>query len=257
MEKLFKEEIMSMKDVFRSQSPRRLLNQISLGIIELDKGLGGGVPHPSLISIEGEYGAGKTVLTMQMVHSMLREGLRVCVISSESTVKEYLSMMDSIQLDGKKYYLSGALNIYPLHVEGGQWSRGMSAFFLRVTGNFLEINRLKYDAMVIDSLSVLTMNVPPYAFLNFVTRIKNIVADGRTLVVTFHPNFLPEESIMKLRASSDVYLTIKNGKISGLNVKLLNIVKLWGSSGDRKDTITLEVNPHLGLRVMPLGGVKV
>jgi len=62
---------------------------------------------------------------------------------------------------------------------------------------------------------------------------------------------------MKLRASSDVYLTLKNGKISGMNIKLLTIIKLWGSSGDRKDTITLEVNPQLGLRVMPLGGVKV
>ena len=256
MEKLLKDEIRSTEDVIRSRPPKRI-SQISLGIRELDKGLGGGIPHPSLISIEGEHGAGKTVLAMQMIHSMLRAGLRICVISSESTVKKCLSMMDSIQLDGKSYYLSGALNIYPLHVEGGHWSKSMSAFFLRVTGNFLEMHRLRYDAMVIDSLSVLTMNVPPYAFLNFVTRIKNIVSDGRTLVVTFHPNFLPEESIMKLRASSDVYLTLRNGKISGINIKLLQIVKLWGSSGDRKDVITLEVNPHLGLRVMPLGGVKV
>lgn len=255
-ENLKEEKVMTKDDLLISKPPRHI-GMISLGNRELDKGLGGGLPHPSLVSIEGDYGSGKTVLAMQMIHSMLKAGLKVCVVSSEAVVKEYLSMMESIKLDAKSYYLSGALNIYPLHVEGGNWSKAMSAFFLRVTGNFMEMQRLRYGAMVIDSLSLLTMDVPPYAFLNFVTRLKNIVSDGRTIIVTFHPNFLPEESMMKLRASSDVYLTLKNGKISGMNIKLLTIVKLWGSSGDRKDTITLEVNPQLGLRVMPLGGVKV
>ena len=50
---------------------------------------------------------------------------------------------------------------------------------------------------------------------------------------------------------------MENKKVAGMNVKSLRIVKLWGSSGDRKDSIILEVNPHLGLRVMPLGGIKI
>jgi archaellum biogenesis ATPase FlaH len=62
---------------------------------------------------------------------------------------------------------------------------------------------------------------------------------------------------MKLRASSDVYLVLKNTSISGIDVKLLRIVKLWGVSGERKSSITLEINPQIGLRVMPLSGVKV
>jgi archaellum biogenesis ATPase FlaH len=54
-----------------------------------------------------------------------------------------------------------------------------------------------------------------------------------------------------------VYLTISNAKVAGVQVKVLKIVKLWGTSGDRKPSVSLEVNPHLGLRVLPLGGVKV
>jgi flagellar protein FlaH len=233
------------------------VNVVSLGVPELDRDLGGGIPVPSLISIEGEYGSGKTVFVQQIVYAMLKSGLRVYVVSSETTVKEYLSMMESVKLDAYNYYLSGQLNIYPLHIEGGRWNEFLSSFFLRVTANFLELKKRHYDVVVIDSLSVLTVNTPPHEFLTFVTRMKNLVSDGKTVVVTFHPEFLSEESIMKLRASSDVYLVLKNTSISGIDVKLLRIVKLWGVSGERKSSITLEINPQIGLRVMPLSGVKV
>jgi flagellar protein FlaH len=233
------------------------VNVVSLGVPELDRDLGGGIPVPSLISIEGEYGSGKTVFVQQIVYAMLKSGLRVYVVSSETTVKEYLSMMESVKLDAYDYYLSGQLNIYPLHIEGGRWNEFLSSFFLRVTANFLELKKRHYDVVVIDSLSVLTVNTPPHEFLTFVTRMKNLVSDGKTVVVTFHPEFLSEESIMKLRASSDVYLVLKNTSISGIDVKLLRIVKLWGVSGERKSSITLEINPQIGLRVMPLSGVKV
>jgi len=233
------------------------LRLIRLGIEDLDRGLGGGIPHPSLVSVEGDHGSGKTVLTMKMVHSMLSEGLKVFVITSEATVKEYLNMMRSIKLDAREAYLKGRLSIYPLHVEGGQWSRFLSSFFLKVASSFLELNRRRFDAVVIDSLSVLTVDTPAHELLTFITKMKNLVSDGKTVILTFHPGFLPEASAMKLRASSDVYLTLSNARVSGINVKSLRIVKLWGSTGERVDSITLEVNPHLGLRVIPLGGVKL
>lgn len=230
---------------------------LSLGISELDRDLGGGIPFPSLVSIEGEYGSGKTVFTQQIVYSLLKSGLKIFVVSSEATVKEYLSMMESVKLNAYDYYISGQLDVYPLHVEGGRWSRFLSSFFLRVMANFLEVKKNKYDAIAIDSLSVLTVETLPHEFLTFITRMKNLVSDGKGVVVTFHPSFLSEDSIMKLRASSDVYLVMKNTSISGIDVKLLRVVKLWGGGGDRKSSITLEVNPEIGLRVMPLSGVKV
>jgi len=234
-----------------------MVKVVSLGVEELDRDLGGGIPSPSLISIEGDYGSGKTVFVQQIVCAMLKSGLRVYVISSESTVKEYLSMMKSVKLDAYNFYLSGQLNIYPLHVEGGRWSEFLSSFFLRVAANFLELKKKNYDVVVIDSLSVLTVNTPESEFLTFVTRMKNLVSDEKTVVITFHPEFLSEETIMKLRASSDVYLVLKNASISGMDVKVLRVVKLWGVNGERKSAITLEINPQIGLRVMPLSGVKV
>ena len=233
------------------------MNIISLGIPELDRSLGGGIPYPSLVTIEGEHGSGKTVLAQQIVHSMLDNALKVYVITSEATVKEYLQMMKSVKLDVYDYYTSGQLSIYPLHVQGGKWSKFLSSFFLKVASSFLELKKERYDTAIIDSLSPFAIDAAPHTFLTFITRVKNIVSRGKSIIITFHPAFLAEESITALRAASDVYLVMKNSSVSGMDVKLLRIVKLWGASGERKSVITLEVHPSLGLRVMPLGGVKV
>jgi flagellar protein FlaH len=233
------------------------MNTLSLGIKDLDKSLGGGFPYPCLASIEGDFGSGKTAVTQQIVYSALKSGFRVCVITSETTAKEYLAMMQSIKIDSYAYYVNAKLDIFALHVVGGKWSEFLSSLFFKVTRNFLEMYKKKYDFIIIDSLSVLSADTPPHVFLTFITRMKNLVAIGKTIVLTFHPNFLPEASSMKLKASSDVYLRISNAKVAGVQVKVLKIVKLWGTSGDRKESVSLEVNPHLGLRVLPLGGVKV
>jgi len=96
------------------------LRLIPLGIKDLDDVLGGGIPHPTLISIEGGHGAGKTSLTQHIIYSALREGLRAYVITTEAKVREYLSMMESIRLNVYRYFMGGKLRIYPLHVRSGE-----------------------------------------------------------------------------------------------------------------------------------------
>lgn len=233
------------------------MSVVCLGIPELDRDLGGGIPTPSLILIEGGHGSGKTVFVQQIAHAMLKNRSKVYIISSEAMTKEYLSMMESIRLDPYSYYLYGYLKIYPLHVEGGRWSKLRSSYFLMVTAKFLEQKRNNYDAVIIDSLSVLTVDTPLHEFLSFITRIKNLVSDGKTVIITIHPDFLSQESVMKLRANSDAYFVMENACISGIDVKLLKTIKLWGVSGQRKSSITLAINPQIGLRVMPLSGVRL
>jgi archaeal flagellar protein FlaH len=230
---------------------------VGLGIRELDRDLGGGIPTPSLILIEGGHGSGKTVFVQQIAFAMLKNRSRVYVISSEAMTKEYLLMMESIRLDPYSYYLHGHLRIYPLHIEGGRWSKSMSSFFLMATANFLEEKKEKYDCIVIDSLSVLTGDTSLSEFLTFITRIKNLVSDGKTVIITIHPDVLSQESVMKLRANADAYFVMENACIAGIDVKVLKIVKLWGVTGERKSSITLAINPKIGLRVMPLSGVRL
>ncbi len=230
---------------------------ISLGVPELDRSLGGGIPHPSIISIEGEHGSGKTVFSQQIIYHMLKEGMRVYVISTGNTSREYLEMMKSVKLDATEFYLLGKLKFYSLHIKDVKWSEYLFPLFISVIVNFLDIKSKYYDCILIDDLSTLSLKVEPSRFLTFITKVKNLKASGKTIILTFHPKFFHESVIRNLKASSDVYLRLKNASIGSFQVKILEIVKLWGSHGERKGTVILEVNPALGLRVLPIQEVSI
>jgi flagellar protein FlaH len=68
---------------------------IQLGISELDRDLGGGIPTPSLISIEGDYGSGKTVFVQQAVYAMLKKGLSLRRIKRSH--RERVSLNDGVR----------------------------------------------------------------------------------------------------------------------------------------------------------------
>jgi len=231
------------------------LRVIPLGIKDLDEVLGGGVPHPTLISIEGDHGTGKTSLSQHFVYAALKEGLRAYVITTETRVREYLSMMESLRLNAYRHFMRGVLRIYPLHVRRGEWSDETMLLFMNLVRVFLERRRSKYDFVVIDNLSVLASKASYSEFLTFITRIKNMVSEGKTVVLTFHPNFVSKELLRELRASSDVYIVLKNVNVFGMSVKSLEVVKIWGAGGKRR-SVLFEVDPQLGLRVVPLAGVK-
>ncbi|MEM1673756.1 MAG: ATPase domain-containing protein [Candidatus Bathyarchaeia archaeon] len=232
------------------------LKIIPLGVKGIDEVLGGGFPHPTLISIEGDHGTGKSAITQQMIYAALREGLRAYVITTETRTKEYLSMMDSIRLNPYGYFMSGKLRIYPLHVKAGEWSESALLLFMNLIRKFLESKVNEYDIAAIDNLSILASKADYSDFLSFVTKIKSLVSEGKTVILTFHYNFISENLIRELRASSDAYIVLRNTNVAGMSVKSLEVVKIWGT-GSKKKSVLFEVDPKMGLRVVPIAGVKI
>lgn len=232
------------------------LRVIPLGVKGIDEVLGGGFPHPTLISIEGDHGTGKSAMAQQMIYSALRDGLRAYIITTEAGVRDYLSKMSSMKLNPYKHFLSGKLKIYPLHVRTGEWSNGALLLFMNLIRKFLEIKAGDYDVAAVDNLSILASKTSYSEFLSFITKIKGIVSEGKTVILTFHHDFTSEDLTRELRASSDVYIVLRNVSVAGMSVKSLEVVKIWGA-GSRRKSVLFEVDPALGLRVVPIAGVKI
>src|SRR5512147_1026325 len=87
-------------------------NVISTGHPEIDKKLGGGIPIGSLILIEGQSDAGKSVLCQQMLWGSLASGHGVLLFTTENTVKSLVSQMDSLGQHVLDYLLLGRLKIF-------------------------------------------------------------------------------------------------------------------------------------------------
>ena len=97
-------------------------NILSSGNDEIDKKLGEGIPLGSLVLIEGENDTGKSVLCQQMRYGGLNQLYRIAYYSTENTIKSMLAQMDSLSLDISDFYAWGYFRIYPVHLEGVEWT---------------------------------------------------------------------------------------------------------------------------------------
>jgi len=62
---------------------------------ELDMRLGGGIPVPNLLSIEGDHGTGKSLLAQQLAYGAAKAGKHVVYVTTESGVKELVMRLES------------------------------------------------------------------------------------------------------------------------------------------------------------------
>ena len=197
---------------------------------EVDRQLGGGLPLPALILIEGDHGTGKSSVSAQFMRGILDSGRKVLFITTESSIKEYIEKMKMITYDFRKSFIQNKLSILPVNVDGVTWSEALSAQLLPVIGTYMSINVKKYDVAVIDSLSALTMHASPNSTMDFFTKCKSFVSKGMAVILTMHPKALPDAVALRIRSTCDGYMRITPTTIAGRSVKVLEVVKLIGSS---------------------------
>jgi len=101
-------------DEIEEQDSVQVHNVVSTGNREIDQKMGGGIPVGSLTLMEGESGAGKSVLANQLTWGALREGRRVVLYTTENTFPSFVRHMISLNLDVTDYLLMGRLKLYPM-----------------------------------------------------------------------------------------------------------------------------------------------
>ena len=113
-----------------------------------------------------------------------------------------------------------------------------------------------YDIIVVDSLSVLIINLSLSSLLNFLTKTRTLVKHGKLIILTLHPNVVPEDVIVKIRAISDGYIKLGFAEIGGKLIKVMKIVKLRGAISAPDASIAFDVDPAFGIKVVPLALAK-
>ena len=223
------------------------------GVEELDVKLGGGIPVPSLILMEGSHGTGKTVLSFLVTSTLLSNGLRVLYITTETTVKE---LIEKAYLAGFKNirssFIKGLLMIYSVHIAGAEWDEKLGRRSLRIISRFFSSFADKYDAMVIDSLSILVTYTSKDILLDFLTFLRNETSLGKTMVVTIHPGSLDESMSLRLRAVSDIYLYLDLVNFGGRVYKTIGVKKIYGITSPADSSIVFDIDPSIGFRIVPI-----
>ncbi|MCE4612219.1 MAG: hypothetical protein F7C07_00075 [Desulfurococcales archaeon] len=233
-----------------SNGDRRRL--ITTGNEELDMKLGGGIPHPSLIIIEGIHGTGKTVLAQQLVYGALVSELRVLVVTSELTARGYVEKSRSAGVDLSTYYVKGYLTVYSLQLPGAKWVKEHVSKLLSILGNYMFEAVDSYDVFVVDSLSHLAIYATPSNVMNYFNRTRILVDRGKSVILTIHPNIVREDLVTRARAICDGYISLSTAVVGGKSVKVMKIIKLKGAPTSFESTITYDVDPAFGIKIVPI-----
>ncbi len=229
---------------------------IPTGNEELDTRLGGGFPYPNIILFEGDHGSGKSALAQQFLYGALRLGMRGLAIVTESRPREYIKSMAEIQIPAEKYYFRGSLNIVSVYLRRFRWSPEHGRLILPTIGEYIDRVHRRYDIFLIDSLTQLFTYATTDLILNFFSKLRIVTSRGRGFLLTIHPSTLPEDLSAKIRGMCDGYLKVSNTVIGGKIYKVLSIVKMKGFPPGGESSLTFDVDPALGIKIVPIKAAK-
>ncbi|MET1101017.1 MAG: ATPase domain-containing protein [Pyrodictiaceae archaeon] len=234
-----------------SQQPS-LMGTFTTGNEELDSRLGGGIPYPSFGLIEGENGTAKTTLVAQFALGALISGLRVVFFTTETTTRQLLRQTRNITIDLTRYYVSGKLIVYSAHAYGAVWGKERVREALYRLLEYLIEKKDEYDVIVIDSLTPLLLYVNESDVDNFISTIRYLVDERKTVFATLHSGIIGEALAKRVRAAADVYFKISLVTVGGRPVKALTIVKMRGAPMMAEHTIAFDVDPAFGIKIVPI-----
>ena len=89
---------------------------ISTGSVEMDRKLGGGIPHGTLLLVEGAESSGKSTLVQQLTWSALNSGEKASLYITEQTIQSLLRQMNSLGINITDHFLMDRVQIYPVSV---------------------------------------------------------------------------------------------------------------------------------------------
>lgn len=225
---------------------------ISTGHAEIDRRLGGGLPIGSLTLVEGESDAGKSVLCQQMIWGSLNDGYSVILFTTENTVKSLVSQMDSLGLGILDYLLLGRLKVYFMK---------QSNIRTQVNETFATIletigKNARYQLIIVDSLTPMLPTASDVEVLHYIERCKHFCDNGRTVVNVTHSYALESGVLMRVRSASDAHLRLMIEKVGDKLVKTLEVAKVRGAAQSTGNVVTFDVEPEIGMKIMPLSKAK-
>ena len=225
---------------------------ISTGHAEIDKKLGGGVPIGSLILIEGQSDAGKSVLCQQMIWGSLNNRFRVLLFTTENTVKSLVPQMDSLGLGILDYLLLGWFKIYTMKPSQIKASAGDTFESILET-----IEKWgDYHFLIVDSLTPMVSQARGEETLAYFERCKTLCDKGRTIINVTHTYAFEQDFLIRIRSVCDAHFKLLIEKVGDKLVKTLEVAKIRGAAQSTGNILTFDVEPEVGMKIMPVSRAK-
>lgn len=225
---------------------------ISTGHSEINKKLGGGIPVKSLVLIEGQSDAGKSVLCQQMTWGSLNNGTKTVMFSTENTIRSLISQMDSLGLDVLAHLLMGNLKIFPIKQSDLQGDPRDT--FQKILGA-IEQNE-EFELFIIDSLTPIVTQSTGDLVLNYFEKCKLYCDNGKTIINVAHTYAFEQDFLVRVRSVCDAHLRLLIERVGDKLVKTMEVAKIRGAQQSTGNVLSFDVEPAIGIKIMPVSRAK-
>ncbi len=228
---------------------------ILTGVSQVDERLGGGIPLGSLCLIEGQSDSGKSVMCQHLTHGTLSTSdISVAYYTTENSVKSLIAQMDSLSLHVLDYFLLGRLRIYPLTIRSELRDANKPFHLLR--SHFARLPK-SFELVIVDSVTILVSHSNSAPIIDFFSSCKSLCDEGRSIIVVAHSYAFEEEMLSRTRSLCDARFRLRVEQVGDRMVKLLEVLKVHGADRPTGDVISFDVEPKVGMKMIPLSKARV
>ena len=225
---------------------------ISSGAEDIDRTIGGGIPHGTLMLIEGECGSGKSTLAQQFLWGALEAGEKAAVYTTEQTVSTLVRQGASLGLDVRDHFLLDHLQIYPASIPHD--SIDPALLFQELTDHLKRQDSSR--VIVIDSLTTFVSNAGGDQIQEFFGRCKSLCDQGKVIICTVHPDAFDPRILTRVRSICDAHLRLRVEKSGSQLQKILEVAKIRGAEMATGNITGFEVEPISGIRIVPISRAR-
>ncbi|MFA5316013.1 MAG: ATPase domain-containing protein [Dehalococcoidales bacterium] len=227
---------------------------ILTGVREIDAKLGGGIPAGSLGLIEGQADAGKSVLCQHLAYGALAGNCSVAYYTTENNVKSLISQMDSLALNTLDHFLTDRLRIYPLYFSS--YIKDTETPLLILDDHFSTLPS-QFKLIIVDSVTLLMAHSSSMATVDFFWTCKKLCSEGRSVLLVVHSYAFEKETLSRSSSMCDVHLKLKLEQVGDRMIKAMEVLKVRGAQRPTGDVVSFEIEPKIGMRVIPFARAKV
>jgi flagellar protein FlaH len=98
--------------------------------------------------------------------------------------------------------------------------------------------------------------VPESHTLSFLSSVKELVDQNMTVFFTMHSHAFEEAMFMRIRSLCDAHLRLRTEEVRDQVIKVLEVAKVRGAEKTTGNIITFDVEPGLGMRIIPMSSAK-
>lgn len=231
------------------------------GMKEIAGALGGGIRDDSMMIIEGEAKAGKSVLSQHLTYGALNcKDNAVVYYTTESSIEDMIAQMDSMSLPTKHDFVTDRLRIYSLNSPGIFEN---SPEFLRLLVKHISELPKRFNLVVVDSITPFMNQKNSVINMDFLQSCKELCEQGRSIILAVGSHVFDERTLYRTYLMSDYYLKIKSndtvigtGQVDERVLKTLEVTKLGGAERQPQEGIKFEIKPKVGIQILPFVTVK-